>query len=209
MQVTEPMTMATDFALAGLCALWSVMSLRIARRERQRSVALWGGGLMGFAAASIAGGSYHGLAVAPQSRVFLWTLVTVAMGLASFLMLCAAVIAMTTGKWRLALLAAALVKLAIFAIWIAGSNEFALLMADYGSAQLAILVLAGCSWRSDRNPSAPWLAASIAMSVLGAGVQHSGFALHEHFNHNDLYHVIQMVGLYWMYRGGALFRDRA
>ena len=35
----------------------------------------------------------------------------------------------------------------------------------------------------------------------GAMVQASGFRLHEHFNHNDLYHVIQMVALVLLYRG--------
>ena len=33
-------------------------------------------------------------------------------------------------------------------------------------------------------------------------------ALHRHFNHNDLYHVIQIVALYLFYRGGALLVDR-
>ena len=135
--------------------------------------------------------------------------VTLAMGLSSLVMLCAAVVAATSGAWRRALIALALVKLVLFAIVIARNESYLLLMLDYGSAQLAILALVAYRWHSDRTPSAPWIAAGVAVSALGALVQHSGFALHEHFNHNDLYHVIQMVGLYFLYRGGALFRDRA
>jgi Family of unknown function (DUF6962) len=31
--------------------------------------------------------------------------------------------------------------------------------------------------------------------------------LQRHFNHNDLYHVIQMVGMYVFYKGAILLRD--
>ena len=44
--------------------------------------------------------------------------------------------------------------------------------------------------------------AGVVVSFAGAGVQMSGFALHQHFNHNDLYHVIQMFGL-WLFWKGA------
>jgi hypothetical protein len=39
--------------------------------------------------------------------------------------------------------------------------------------------------------------------VAAALVQRSGFALHRHFNHNDLYHVVQMLGTWLLYRGGS------
>ena len=47
-----------------------------------------------------------------------------------------------------------------------------------------------------------------SLSAVKAAVQASGFALHRHFNHNDLYHVIQMGGFYLLFRGGLLVRDR-
>jgi hypothetical protein len=41
----------------------------------------------------------------------------------------------------------------------------------------------------------------VSVSVLAAVVQQSGWSLHQHFNHNDLYHVIQAVGVWLLYRG--------
>ena len=38
-------------------------------------------------------------------------------------------------------------------------------------------------------------------------MQQSGWSLAEHFNHNDLYHVIQMVGLYCFYRGALALHE--
>lgn len=45
----------------------------------------------------------------------------------------------------------------------------------------------------------------ILMSFLAAGVQLSGFSLHQHFNHNDLYHLIQLAGLGLIYQGLTLW----
>ena len=73
-------------------------------------------------------------------------------------------------------------------------------IVDYG---IALLIVGAVQlWR--RGPSTPWVIASIAVSVIGALVQMTGIRLHEHFNHNDLYHMIQLVALWLLYRGGKL-----
>ena len=53
-----------------------------------------------------------------------------------------------------------------------------------------------------------WLFAAIGLSALGGVVQRSGFAFHVHFNHNDIFHVLQSVGLWCYARAGALLEDR-
>ncbi len=49
--------------------------------------------------------------------------------------------------------------------------------------------------------------AGIAVSIAGAAVQASGLRLHEHFNHNDLYHVIQIAAMVLFYRGARRLTD--
>jgi len=211
MNLTEPMTMLTDCVLGLSSAWWSMRLRKCARRDGQKSIALWSAGFFGFALASFAAGTYHGLGqeLEPSARASLWIFVALAMAVASGLMLCAAVIVSTSGAMRRALVVASIAKALAFAILGTQSDEYLLVIVDYGSAQLLILTLAAIGWRRDRAPSAPWIAAGVAVSAIAAGVQQSGFALHEHFNHNDLYHVIQLLGLYLLYRGGALYRDRA
>ena len=53
-----------------------------------------------------------------------------------------------------------------------------------------------------------WLITGVLVSLVAAIVQARRLALHRHFNHNDLYHVIQMAALYAFYRGGAVLVDR-
>ena len=68
---------------------------------------------------------------------------------------------------------------------------------------LVSLLLVGV-WIRVRPRSAPWVWGSIAVSVLAALVQHFGVSPHPRFNHNDLYHVIQIIALWLLYRGGLL-----
>ena len=42
----------------------------------------------------------------------------------------------------------------------------------------------------------------LLVNLSAAGVQASGLTLHKHFNHNDLFHVIQIMGMILIYRGG-------
>jgi hypothetical protein len=44
----------------------------------------------------------------------------------------------------------------------------------------------------------------ILLSFVGAAIQQSGFSLHQHFNHNDLFHIVQMGAFYLLYRGGKV-----
>jgi hypothetical protein len=49
-----------------------------------------------------------------------------------------------------------------------------------------------------------WLKRAIGVSLAALAALVLKLAPHRHFNHNDLYHVIQMGGLYCLYRGALL-----
>jgi glucan phosphoethanolaminetransferase (alkaline phosphatase superfamily) len=82
----------------------------------------------------------------------------------------------------------------------AAHDEFIYIIAFYGFLMLATLVV--CIVRYRIAPRACSLIISgIAIAAIAAAVQASHVHLFTHFNHNDLYHVIQMVSLYVIYRG--------
>ena len=78
----------------------------------------------------------------------------------------------------------------------------------------ALLIAAGI--RSAMRPQAEgdgarregilWLKRAIGVSLAALAVLVLKLAPHPQFNHNDLYHVIQMGGLYCLYRGGLLLQ---
>jgi hypothetical protein len=185
MTIDEPMTLATDYLLTIAAA---VFAIRLWRTNRQ-----WALTFVFTAAGSFFGGTYHGFGSVLQvlTTIVLWKLTVYSIGLASFFLV--------LGSGR-GLLLVALVKLLVYMSWMTVHSEFLWVIIDYGIALLIVGVVQVVRW----GPGTRWVIGSIIVSVLGALVQMSRLTLHEHFNHNDLYHVIQLVALWLLYRGGKL-----
>jgi uncharacterized protein DUF6962 len=56
--------------------------------------------------------------------------------------------------------------------------------------------------------SMKWLMGGIAISLVGLIVQSTGFRHDVDFNHNDIFHVIQIMAFYHLFRFARLLRDR-
>lgn len=208
MTLAEPMTLLTDYLLGGVCAwlgwrLWAAREGHTARR-------LWAMALGALALAALAGGSYHGFApmLAPAALAALWRLTVLSIGVASFAMLCGSGAAVTTGTLRRVVLGLAALKLALYSAWMAGHDDFVFVIVDTGTAMAGVAVLHAWSLARSRERASLWMLAAVGVSVLAAAAQASGYALHRHFNHNDLYHVIQVAAMILFYNGAVLLTDR-
>lgn len=82
-------------------------------------------------------------------------------------------------------------------------TAFALLMAGGAVSALMPTVAAPADRRSGRR----WLMVGFGATAVGLTLMVQKVSFHQHFNHNDLYHVVQMVGLYGVYRGGRRLLD--
>lgn len=210
MQITEPMTMLTDYALGALTAFLAVRLWQSGRSSRQVSVKLWAAAFLATALAALVGGTYHGFALylGGLGQAALWKVTVYSIGLTAFLMLAGATMACVARWQRKTLLALAAGQFAVYGAWMITHDEFRYVIYDYAPAMVAILVIEGWALASRRDPAAPWVIGGILVSFAAAGIQQSGFSLHAHFNHNDLYHVMEMVAVYLLYRGGRLLKDR-
>lgn len=190
----EPATFLTDCLLAGL-ALGLAWRLRAAAPAVQ-----WWRRTLGLTAASaFVGGTYHGFApnFGPtlQSAWWLATLWIIS-GVSACLALGLMHELAPPPRWRIwrriigakfALAAAAAVAWPVFLIAI----------VDYGLALVAWLIAA----HATRRPWRGWMLAGLGLSVGAAVVQQSGWPQMPHFNHNDLYHLIQALGLIAFFQG--------
>ena len=182
--ITEPMTVLTNVILGGFAF---VLAARLALNGAAQGVAassVLGGGLLATSLAAFLGAAPSG--IAPRIEAFF----------------------AVRGSTRTAILVFAGLKLVVYWINVTRRPEFRVAAADYGGA-LAIL-LAGTVYAVVRwhLPGSTWLIAGVAVSVVAAVIQARRIAPHRHFNHNDLFHVVQMAALYLFYRGGALLVDR-
>ena len=205
--IAEPTTLLTDYALAGVTT-WLAFSLFRAR-EGQRARSLWALAFAALALAAALGGTWHGFApaFAEIAVLLVWKATVLSVGIASFGMLAGSAISTTAGNARRSLLAVAAAKLAVYSGWMIGHSEYIYVIVDTGTALVLIAVLHLSSTARDR--ASGWILAGVGVSVLAAGVQASGFALHRDFNHNDLYHAIQIAAMILFYAGAKRLRDRS
>ena len=181
--------MLTDYALAGVTVWLAVLLLR----KDAVSCRLWTLAFAALAVGAFLGGTFHGFQV-----TWTWKPTVLAVGIASFGMLAGSAYATTSDNVRRALLAAAALKLAFYEIWMLGHDDFIYVVADTASAMLGVAALH--LLRID-NPATRWILGGVAVSLAAAGIQAGRIALHEHFNHNDLYHVVQIVAMLLYYAG--------
>jgi hypothetical protein len=175
--IAQPMTLATDLMLTVAAIVFAVRLWGVHR--------MWALAFLFTAAGSFFGGIHHGFSpqLTPIASLLLWKTTLFSIGFASFFLL--------AGSHRKAAVFA-IVKLVVYVSWMTRHDDFLYVIVDYGLTLLIVAMLV----------RSRWVIASIVVSVIGALVQQSGFALHRHFNHNDLYHVIQLAALWLLYRGG-------
>jgi len=209
MTIAEPITMLTDYTLAGVTGWLGWLLFRV--RDGQASRSLWSLAFTALALGAALGGTYHGFAPAFAANVhfLLWKVTILAIGIASFGMLTGSVIATTTETLRKMLLAFTAAKLSLYSGWMLAHDEFIYVIADTGIAMALVAALHGWSAMRERDRASLWMLGAVGASALAAGVQASGFALHRHFNHNDMYHVIQIAAMALFYIGAGRLRDRS
>ncbi len=204
MTIREPMTMATDYLLA-LVAWVGAARLLLAGRERP-SAGPWGAGLILTGLAAAFGGSLHGFAasLSPGAKAALWQVIYMLVGAASFLVLAGGLRALAPDPPRRGLLIAGGVKLGFYVAWMAAWPSARYAIYDSVVAMLAVLALLVL------RRGAPGVADGIAGILVGFGaaaLQQARVSFHEHFNHNDLFHVVQCVSLWLLARAGRQLRD--
>ena len=104
-----------------------------------------------------------------------------------------------------------------FALYLGSANLRLVWTVTVTAIALSGLVMLWAGVRSVRHPytadrglrksGGRWLVRGIGVTLVGLGMQQSGWSPAEHFNHNDLYHVIQMAGLYCFYRGALALHE--
>lgn len=195
----EPVTFLTDCLLA-------VLATALATRMPATSAAVrwWRGMFACTAVSALVAGCHHGFAhnFSDPIRHYWWI---GALGIISGLGACMAMSLLhelvppdRQRPWR-GLVGA---KLIISAFTVIMHPAYLVVIIDYGLTMLAWLaaaVLMNRPWRR-------WILTGFGLSTIAAVVQQSGWPSLTHFNHNDLYHVIQAVGLVALSRASRHFK---
>ena len=200
--VSEPVTVLTDLALGLLCLM---LADRLFRARPESAARLMAASFVLLAVAAVAGGTVHGFArtLPLVGRARLWNVVYAGIGLANVALVASVLSAL-----------APRVRPLIFTV--AGLRAIVLLFRlAHGDARLdlydvATTVVVGVgaglafTWLRPR-PFGPWLLGGMVVSLAGGAIQTWGIAPHPHFNHNDLFHVMQMAAQWCFFRAALTF----
>ena len=195
MEITEPATLLTDYFMAALAVAWY---FRLGRDREMPVLQDWRKVFLFLALSSFLGGSYHGYQamLTPLVLEALWrgTLVCAAL---SSLFLMKAGVGQFGGSgqagWKKFAYLKALVILVIGQAW----PDFLVVLVDFTLSLFIVSAFALLKWERAFDARAKFLAGT-GLFLLGGAVQALGLAPHPAFNHNDLFHVIQILGN-WMF----------
>jgi hypothetical protein len=208
--ITEPTTVATNVVLAGLAIVLGARLGYSAAAEGSASGSLFGLGMLVGAVAAAFGAATHGIDPRgdTQQRERCWRAALYTLGFATATTTTSVAFFSARGWVRASILVATGCKLLVYLVSVARRPQFRLAAADHVATLAVLLAAALYAMGRWHAPGMGWLVAGVVMSLVGVLVQVRHVAFHRHFNHNDLYHVIQMVGLYLFFRGGVLLVDR-
>lgn len=208
MKLAEPTTTLTDFILGAETLFFAVLLLKASLAEGQLSVGLWAAGFFATGIAAISGGAFHGFpGLDAQARSALWKCTLYAVGVTSLCLFSGATLAAFRGSGRQILLTLCLVEFLVYAVWMASHIEFKYAIYDYAPAMAGILLIQLYEM-NESTPGAAWIIAGLVLAFAGAGVQLSQVRRQKNFNHNDIYHILQMAAMFLLYRGGSLMKDK-
>jgi hypothetical protein len=202
--LAEPTTVATDVALAVETLVLAFLLGRSAP-PLPWSRRLWVAAFVLTAVAATAGAARHALfeATASGTRRLLWSATYLALGLANLAFLGGLAYAVLLGRWARVVLAALAARCAVYSVLLVAMPSPRLVVADSVLSLVLILGLSLYSLRTVPRGPGPWLLAGLGISAAGALVQVLRLGPVGIFNHNDLFHVVQMGGL-WLFHRAAL-----
>jgi hypothetical protein len=203
MELTRPAVSLTDFALAIECAIFVVL---LSRRPASDAV-LRKWFVIFFASvalASLLGGTMHGFFEYSTSvvRTVLWTGTLLSILVTSYAAWSiAAVIQLERRAGRAVQWFAAVQMIVLSFVVLFVTRQFLIAIVAYLPATIFLFVAFVLAYRRRKATALRAGVAGLALVFVGAAIQQLGVAVHPvYLDHNTLYHIIQGVALWLIYR---------
>jgi hypothetical protein len=200
--MSEPDVTLTDYGLAIECAVFAFLLYSGNRNAPLRS---WF--TLFFASTGVAaflGGTVHGFFPDTASAGYriLWPATLIAIGLtamAAWIIGASLGVSKTAARYIRVLAALDLAVYSLVALFV--TQSFALVVINYLPAAVFLLIVFFKLYGQKKTPDLLAGICGLLLTFVAAAVQAAGLALHPvYFSHNALYHVIQAVALFMIFR---------
>lgn len=198
-KITEPITMLTDYILAIETLVLAILIFNSSDDNSSRI--LWGLAFVIATISAILGGTSHGFKEFGNQRIqnFIWKLTVFSIGLGAILMFLGTLIArFSPSTLRVVVIIIVAISYGVYFYWMRSHDEFIFVIAYYVPYLVFILII---ELFFLSTISAPFMISGIIITFMGFAVQASRKGIHTNFNHNDIFHVVQMIAMFVFYRG--------
>lgn len=217
MQLLEPTTAITDWILAIECFFFGHMLFwhhgKISNNQTFKHIKAFGLFFLFIGMGSLFGGIAHGFNYLSESYPlfkYVWVITVLCIGKASFYLGCAIVLRFFDHLQKIILPMLAL-KFLIYVLlafgiipnsfYNNGDVSFSLVIMDYAPIQFWFFVMMLFTFLKTKSIHHSTVVSGLLLSFMGSLLQAFKVSPHPMFNHNDLYHVIQMLALFLVYKG--------
>ena len=202
-KIYEPMTALTDLLITFFTSLWALSLMQIVQESHSLTHAHWSNAFWMTAVGGFFGAVSHG--IGPNLpliiRTAIWRLTLIAIGWTAFFMLMGTsvyILSPESVRWIKWL---PIIFILAYHICLFIKDDFSVVIAFYAPVLVIVLLSYVYGYLVLMRTPAIYVIIGVVVSFIAAFVQHKKLVLHKHFNHNDLFHVIQLVGLYLLYVG--------
>jgi hypothetical protein len=197
------MTAFTDGLIAVFSGYWAIRLLTLSSLTGMSVQHYWGYSYSLIALGSFLGTVSHGFGPNFPEYIskIIWKLTVVSLGWTSFFLTIGSlhfIFPLTVIVW---LKWVPITLLVIYHVVILINDQFKVAILFYAPGMIFACIVFGLGYLTFGLGSAGIVCMGLLMSFIAAGVQMKGITIHKYFNHNDLYHIIQLVALYIIYRG--------
>jgi hypothetical protein len=195
---TERTTAATDVLLA-LVGLGCAFFLWLIESQNLWKVRLWATAFLLLTLSAIIGAIAHGIAMSPQTNRRLWQPLNLSLGLVIACFVVGVTLDMwgqAVARWVLPLMVVA--AFIFFTITQIIPHTFLIFIIYQAIALLFALVVYAWLALTGQLDGASWMVAGIIITILAATLQTNeriSFTIIWPFDHNGLYHLVQIVGI--------------
>jgi len=175
----------------------------------------------------IVGGTAHGFKefIGNIRHIITWKATVYSIGLAVLFFCFGSIIAHFPLNYRVFGLGIVSLKFSVYALWMAFTDRFLFVIIDYAASMIFIMIVEGLSriqrdklsgvggklWKyREEFDGKRWkrICGGILFSFFASLLQQMKLGLNEnYFNHNDLYHLLQLVAMWLIFNGAFYLKD--
>ena len=202
---TEQTTAATDFILAIVASYFTYSYHKIGYANDKKRAVIWSSILALFAISSFLGVIAHGFEITEQTKFIIWQPLNLALGLMIGLIVVGVFYDLKgppTLGYTLPIMLA--LSLLFYALTLLVSGAFILFIIYEGIAMLIALAAYSVMGYTNTLSGAWYIALGILITIIAAFLQTLtglNIKIIWEFNHNGIFHIVQLLGLIFIYLG--------